>query len=367
MAKMTEKDPRFRTYAIVMIGLVALASAVLFVGTAYFDSDKVLSRKVATLSSEDYLANLRESTEFGCRTFLDRRADILFVGDSHSYAGFDFDSMATRLGTDSISACVLGGFYLESFPLIVEAMRRRDYFPKVIVLGASPRQFVEGRDKADALAVHKFYLEHRYTLRDFVQDVAEGRLGRATVALDKSYAGQIASLADLQEHLTGLTEADAVRYIELNPNKAYRDWMAWTAFAKFTPDVSTKIDAMCRLVAANHALLYVVDIPESPFLRSRIYSDAVRQGYASVLARFAGCATTVISEPADYYGLTDRDFFDRSLNENFDVTRIERGEKLPPGAPEADTDYDLDHMNLIGAERFTAGVAAFLASSAIPR
>ena len=178
----------YRRYSSVLLASLALVAAFLIAGKWLNDPNRAFKRNVAALDVTDYLANLRERTEFGCRTFLDRRPDILLLGDSHTYSAYDFNALRIAWRTDSISTCALGGFYAESFFIIADYMRRNGYFPKLLVLNTSPREFVDGRDKAAALSVHKGYLESPYTPREFLQDLVKGTSGRPTLNPDERYA-----------------------------------------------------------------------------------------------------------------------------------------------------------------------------------
>jgi hypothetical protein len=352
---------QYRKYSLISLGLVATASIFLFAGTAYFSPARMLRTTVESLSTVDYLSNLHGRTEFGCRTFLEKRPDILFVGDSHTYSAFRFDVIGQALDA-RISACALGGFYVESMPLIFDVMKAADFFPKVIVLGASPRQFIEGRDKQSAIETHKFYLSTKYTVRDFIQDLITGKLGQGVIEPGLSHAADERMVAGNRDRFARLNAASATAYIARNHNRAYDSWRMWVHNAAFTADLHQKIDRLCEVVRENHSALYVIDIPESPYLRTEIYSEDIRRGYQDILRYFSSCAQKVITEPAAYYDLDDRYFLNRNMLDDFDFDKIARGEKLGGDNSGRDVDYDLDHMNIVGASLFSARITPMLQS-----
>jgi len=349
----------YLVYLSVVLAALTLASVFLYFGKWLYDPNRVFKRNVAAMAAEDYLADLRESTEFGCRTFVDRRPDILFLGDSHTYAGYDFNALSAIFETGSLSTCALGGFYLESFFIVADHMRRNGYFPKFIVLNTSPREFVNGRDKNAALTVHKSYLDSPYTPREFIQDLIKGTLGRSALDADVRYTDELKVAMAQRKRLAAIDPAAAARYIAEYPNRDFRSWTTWAERVEFTARVRTVIEEICAVVRQNGAHLAVVDIPESPALRDTIYRSGFVAHYASILSHFS-CADLVIADPASAYGIDDRYFFNRFMLADFPYDRISTGERIGPDPGGRDIDYDLDHMNLVGAGRFTQRVGKSL-------
>ena len=349
----------YEIYAASTATAFVLASAVLYFGKWRYDPDNKLRANLATLNTEDYLANLREKTEFGCRSFIQKRPDVLLIGDSHTYSAYDFNSLSVEIGTRSVSACALGGFYIESFFIIADYMSRQHYFPKVVVLNTSPREFVDGRDKKAALSTHKFYLDAPYTVRDFVQDLITGTLGRASIEIDQNYGGQLQDISDHRDRIAAINPVAASRYIAQNQNRSFVAWTAWTANVKFTRDIPQMAADICAIIKSKGAHLLVVDIPESPTLRETIYPPEFLDRYHGLLSYFS-CAELIVTKPASYYGIDDRYFLNRLMRKDFSYDKIALGEKLPIDSVGRDVDYDLDHMNLVGASRFTPKIAAIL-------
>ena len=313
-------------------------------------------KKVSQLAKEDYLSNLRENTTFGCKTFLARKADILVLGDSHAFAGIDFNTLANGLKTESLSACPVGAFYIETFPLIQNLIEKNEgqthYVPKVIILGTSPRQFIDDKLKYFFFGVQRDYLEQQFTIRDFLKGIKKTGLQFEELTTDKTFVTQNKNLAFHGPKIEGMTPQSASNYIETFPGKGTEYWRDFIEHSKFTDGIQEKIQKVCVFVKKKHIALFVVDIPESPFLE-KMEAPTIRKKYLEILNQFSSCAKIVV-EPPSYYGIDDRHFFNRYLDEKFDYNTVKDLKHVES------KDYDLDHMNLVGAHRFTKKFSAIL-------
>ena len=96
----------------------------------------------------------------------------------------------------------------------------------------------------------------------------------------------------------------------------------------------------------------MVRIPESPTLEG-MYPDSVRQHYREALQQFRRCAT-VLDLPGSDWPLDSRHFMNRTLDPNYAYASVRAGTRLEFDVKtRPNYEYDLDHLNVVGAVRFT--------------
>jgi hypothetical protein len=317
------------------------------------------------LNEADYLANLRHSNTFGCRTFEDRQADVLVIGDSHNYAGWDYETLARFFPGQKISACTMGGFYFETVGLIVSSLKQSSHIPKRIIYGTSPRQFAVFPDKQKALTVHEVYMSPEYTLRNFVKDLLIHLQTGKKVSLVHTQSGVEDKLYRLNfGSIESLSDEGVEAYIEKYPNASWQSWSRVTKQWQYTIDIEKQIASFCSFVNARGIVLDVVHIPESPVLVG-IYGKKIMSDYQRILEKFESCGRVIFGEAEDY-GLGNRHFVNRRMDVNFPYEAIGNLEKIPQ-EKDFDYDYDLDHLNFVGARVFTSAVGPKLSGSRIAR
>ena len=104
-------------------------------------------------------------------------------------------------------------------------------------------------------------------------------------------------------------------------------------------------------------MLYVFATPESPYMQS-LYTPEQNAQYLAYLGQFRGCAKVVLVDKTEAYGLGNRHFINRSMEDDFPYRFFDKDGALPT-KDEVDVIanrnnlYDLDHLNLVGATRFT--------------
>lgn len=321
-----------------------------------------LAAPLRELSDEEYLANLRENSELGPATFLERRARVLVIGDSHSYSGFDYAELARGLGVTSLSSCAMGGFYTDSIPLVTGLLRKSGYAPAVIIYGFSSRQLFEGSNKKAQLAQHARALTPKSLpgLREAARNLWTWLLLR----LDRrrampSWPGRDDALfAANSGPVEALGQAMRDRAAAGGLQSTLSTWDQVIGAARI--DAASQRDnlaALCAYVAETGAELYVVSLPESPVLEAR-YPQALRQQVRDTLAPLSGCARRVDLLPPEAYGIGNEHFLNRPMAYAYPYAKW-----TAPDCKPAAGDFDPDHMNLVGARRFTAAVARMVRES----
>ena len=295
---------------------------------------------------DDYLASLRAG-EFGCRTMFLRRPQVFFTGDSHSYAGWDFPAVGKR-ASGRVGGCMMGGFYLESFIALLDALRFNPA-PSRIVFGTSPRMFWIAPDKDEQIKANIKALDGVVTNRRSILAAREESL------LLPNRAGPFAeALSAGRASVDGLSEAALAEQLAAS-RQSLLTLRLWTARLK-EPPMSAEASAhlvrtICRKVRELGATLSVIHIPESPFLES-LYPESLWADYVGKTAVFKECADPVVIEKSAHYGLGNRHHANREFVRTLDYAVYARREALTAGEY-----FDPDHLNRLGAELFTRRAA----------
>jgi hypothetical protein len=317
--------------------------------------------------SLEHLASIYEDNELGCRNFLVRDPDVLFVGDSHSYAGWNLVEVSRALPQLDISSCTLGGLYVRSFKKIVEKVVDSDLSTRSIVYGASLRQFIIGRNREQQIQEHIRVLNQTWMQRIAAMDFRAEFLSLIddVKGLQRTYKGQ-RSVADLdsmfQRQESDLQRVDtevADAVILKVRNREFEKWQRIFSELTFDTDAETEIDKICSLVRRKNLKLYVLNIPESPTVEA-MTPMAVKDNYARLLGRLGSCAVVLKNYSSADVGLNAKHFINREGRKDFPYHWFSKESPLiqtstfsPSKHYDIDSLYDLDHMNIVGATHFS--------------
>jgi hypothetical protein len=336
-ALLTSNPAGARHYVVLIVFLFVVPS-LLFVSFQDVLGAFALNWQISPATYPDVIRN----SDIGCRTLRMRRPDIVFIGDSHSYAGWDFGEIERATG-QRVGGCLLGGLYLESIPDVLSAMETLPVRPKKVVLGLSPRMFWDSTTRAQQTAANL----------DVIKEIRDGRF--PTFALRRQILEQTG-----EEPADGLEIERHRQMIAAIPNdnietkldsEADRipDYVWWRERLKdirIVDQARATIARICRLVSEQGLRLYVVHMPESPYLEAK-YPPGMWDDYIGMAGELRACAAEVSMRTTAEYGLDNHDYLDRFLsNTGYDQWLSNR--PLRNGY-----EFDLDHLNRFGARQFT--------------
>jgi hypothetical protein len=300
-----------------------------------------------------YLANLR-SSRMSCESVALRRPQAVVIGDSHSYAGWDFAELQRRLGL-RIGSCALGGLYLETVPQLVDYVAASSPEATLLILGLAPRLFWESPTKKEQVA------SHRKLLSSMKQDAAP-YLSRLISNRPLPYDREVAAVARQANRIEALDERVIAARLAQSEQAilSLRLWVERLAVPRRTLDLSATVGEICGRVRTHNLRLWVLHIPESPWLEAR-YPDHVWEGYVSGLKALSSCAEKVVADKAMSFGLGNRHYVNRDLRDDHDYGWWEG-----TGSMADDRPFDADHLNPVGAARFTKEVLGRLGGTSAP-
>lgn len=279
---------RFRRYLIVLVLIAILPMATFVVAR-----DAVGALAFDWLTADgDYLAAIRNS-DLACRTLRMRRAEVVAIGDSHSYAAWDFEQLAEATRA-RMGACALGGLYVETVPSMLQSMSRLPTRPRLLILGLSPRMFWDSPTKNQQIRANL----------DVIKEIDDGTAPTVeTTSLLLAARGQRARLENaIAEREVGLKEL-AIEMIEARLDQTgaklhtLDNWLQRLSDTKVTGAAREAVKQICDTVMRLQIPLLVVHLPESPYLE-RMYPSGAWEEYVEVLSGFAVCARSLSSGPA---------------------------------------------------------------------
>ena len=116
--------------------ILSLISIAFLAFGSWFDR-KLPSIIFSKIKTENYLASLKYP-QYGLNYFpyIDDNIDFLIIGDSHSYAGFNFNVLSDSLKTNNFAAILAGGLRIESMSQILRLITDNpNKIPKNIIFG----------------------------------------------------------------------------------------------------------------------------------------------------------------------------------------------------------------------------------------
>jgi len=337
-------DKKFKRFLLIFFCLLGIPVVVVWQAYPYVGR-RILSRPVA---EADYLESLRNNSKIGCATLLARQPEILLIGNSGSYTMWDARRLQRITGM-RVGGCMLGGASGETLLHIMELVRELKTPPKQIILGTNIYMFVDSENRTLQNQMHVALLDearapYTFWTEAYLKEMLHKQLFPASAkAQDEAIT--------LHAPRLDACEATIDREIRRHLPKSI-EAVKKAQGARRLPDFGKNVaDEVCRSVKELGSRLWVVNIPVGPLAES-YYTDEVRKYYQMVLDQFGSCAERVVNLKAEEYGLKDKHYVNRYLeNVDYDKWRDGNAEKL---------EYDPDHANPIGAALFTDRAARFL-------
>jgi hypothetical protein len=151
----------------------------------------------------------------------------------------------------------------------------------------------------------------------------------------------------------GLSEQKIWEVLRRSASKSRRmlAWQREIDNVEFVAGADHIVREIGELVRRNHVELYIVAIPESPWLVSR-YPEWIRKRYADLLNGFRPYAKGVYMYTAEDIGLGNRHYINLAFKSGYDYAKWNSSAYVDLG------DFNPDHMSGVGAARFTRFMVA---------
>lgn len=321
---------------------------------AIFFVFKGLSDYVEQRDSGEYLVSLRENSTTGCLSFYERQNNILVIGDSHSYAGFDFYKLSQLTGTSKISTCTMGGLYFDSLVELIERIPKLEAVPANIIFGLSLRQFTTGSDRGNQLKEHSKLIEAMGSSPQNVFLKIKTNLNSLIFQSPVAKSLVEGRQSDLKYWQSTFDKID-LRKVDFVFDRIHHpakdNWQKYMQQLSFLKENKKNIDRFCDVIRKNNINLFLVDLPESPYLQGMYKLSDLNQ-YQEVMRSLSACAKKIVRMSNKEWGIDGRSFLNRSLSQNWNFEELYADLDKTP-TERKNLAFDLDHPNLVGAQVIT--------------
>ena len=269
----------------------------------------VLSNRITEVDRSEYLISLRENSTVGCLSFSQLRNNILVIGDSHAYAGLDFYKLAQLTGTQKISSCTMGGLYFETLIELLGKIESAPTKPKNIIFGLSLRQFTSGSDKEKQMAEHHTLINSAKPInRNLFLNIKNNFETYFTPEESKMLLKERNQQVSYWGPVFNALKAESVELLfdKLDHPGKYA-WRKYFSQLKFLDSNKVNIEKFCTSINKIQANLFLVDLPESPYLESQYKKEDIEQ-YQLVIAELSKCSKGLVKMSRQEWGIESRHF-----------------------------------------------------------
>lgn len=324
-----------------------------------------LEREIVSRHIQDdeanYLFSMRD-THLGCKTIRYRTPDILFVGDSHSYAGYDYEYLQRILKKHVVGNCALAGMFPINLSHLISSTVESSLSPKYIVFGIQPRMFWDVKVRSNRVERARKEIFAISRPKESLVKLLQNKLS----VLDKIYDGPKINQAQIKQDgiLKGM------------PVDVFDAFLAQPAAQKLPPLIYWKeavnnktiytgmpevIDNICTQLNRSNIKLAIVYIPESRWL-NQIYTNGQRANFIKTAMLFKQCADWIDLKFLKQYGGENRWFANRYLLDDYPYEAWHDPLKALKWVEEKPKErrwqfFDPDHMNSYGAKNFSIYMA----------
>jgi hypothetical protein len=327
--------------------------------------ERAYFRSMIGRHERDYLLRLRD-THLGCKTLAYRDPQLAFLGDSHSYAGWDYELLQDRLRPATIGNCALAGMFPENIEDFVKLVIASGLSTRYVVFGIQPRMFWDVPERPDRVArARKMMIEVREP-RENLKSMATGTWRQIDqfVGAAQTETGKIDRLVDAARALdTGTVDRSLAKGEQ--DLYALSFWLGYVNDGGPLKDVAAIVQRSCTAIRRAGLHLGVVYIPESRWLNQH-YTPVQREDFIRNARLFSECADWIDVSAFEAMGYDNRYFVNRYLVDNYPYAGWQDLAVAERWIGEQDVErrwqfFDPDHMSAAGAREFSASQAPRLA------
>jgi hypothetical protein len=320
--------------------------------------ERVYLASVISFSEEKYLLRMRD-THLGCQTLQYRPADIVFIGDSHTYAGYDYPLLQDRLRPLVVGNCALSGMFPENVIHFLASVRAAGLLPKHLVFGISPEMFWDDHDlRLDPTKWAARELAKINSSKENLVNLLTGRF--ATLPEFQRVDDLEQSLKRFRTDIDKLAPETIDRFFR-NHSRGVHSLDYWTdeiAKRKHDRRSTSVIQNICTAAKNAGVRLGVVYIPESRWMVSQFTPEHLA-GFREVIKEFSSCADWVDFRFFETGGGPDIWFVNRYLLRDYPYDAWASPAEAVEWQHQSPQErrwqfFDPDHMNAKGASAFSS-------------
>lgn len=322
--------------------------------------ERTYFRSVIAQHERDYLFKLRD-THLGCKTITYRDPQLAFLGDSHSYAGWDYPVLQDRLRPVTIGNCALSGMFPENIEDFVNLVAAAGLSTRFVVFGIQPRMFWDVPERPDRVTqARRMMIEVREPLEN-LPAMATGHWRQVDqfIGASQTEGAKVDRLIEAAHQLdSAVVDRSLAQGEDLH---ALNFWLGYVNDGGPLPQVADVVHRACRAVRRAGLHLGVVYIPESRWLNQH-YTAAQRADFVRTAGLFNDCADWVDLSAFSSMGYDNRYFVNRYLDDNYPYGGWQDLAVARRWIAENDVQrrwrfFDPDHLSAAGAREFSSTIA----------
>jgi len=313
----------------------------------------------------DYLLKLRD-THLGCKTITYRDPQLVFLGDSHSYAGWDYAMLQDALRPVRIGNCALAGMFPENVADFVSLVTAAGLSTRYIVFGIQPRMFWDVPERPDRIARARQMMIEARAPRENLPAILTGKWRQIDQFVGTAMT-EPARIARLETDTRALDRGTVDRTLAENERSIYalNFWLGYVNEGGPLSNIGALVQRTCDAVRRAGLRLAVVYIPESRWLNQH-YTAAQRRDFIANAALYQQCADWIDMTAFDSLGYDNRLFVNRYLVDNYPYAGWRTVAVAQQWMAENATErrwqfFDPDHLSAAGARAFSTRIAPRLA------
>lgn len=323
--------------------------------------ERAYFRALIAKHERDYLFRLRD-THLGCKTLAYRDPHLAFLGDSHSYAGWDYPGLQDRLRPVTIGNCALAGMFPENIEDFVALVTAAGLSTRYVVFGIQPRMFWDVPERADRVAQARQMLFEVRQPRENLPALVTGRWRQIEpfVGAAGTEPAKIDRLVAETDRLDGAV-VDRTLANGAHDMYALNFWLGFVKEGGPLADAPAIVHRACTAIRRAGLRLAVVYVPESRWLHQH-YTAAQREDFIGHAGLFNECADWVDTSAFTSMGYDNRYFVNRYLVDGYPYSGWQDPAAAKRWIAEKDVErrwqfFDPDHMSAAGAREFSATIA----------
>lgn len=325
--------------------------------------ERIAIGRMIAKNEDSYLHALRD-THLGCLSLQYRPADVIMIGDSHNYAGYDYKLLQDRLKPLVVGNCALSGMFPQNVIQFLDATRFAGLLPRDLIFGISPEMFWDDADRrADRTARASREIARINQSKESLAGVLKGQLKTIPEFRVDSAAERSLHMKGLETLSEPVLESFFARYTK--GVNALDYWKKTVASSKADENALPVIERICEAARRSSVRLGVVYIPESRWLIQQL-SNAQREAFGRVMERFRACADWTFFDFFDEGGGPNLWYVNRYAIPDYpydawyDPAAAVSWESQSPTARRWQL-FDPDHMNTLGATKFSEALLSRIA------
>jgi|GEM_PF-5275732 len=342
---------------IIFISIFAIIWIVNYFMYGFERPDSNTARLKQVVQQDEFLMGLQGKQGEGCVALkFMNDIDTVFIGSSHAYASLDPYVIRQASGGKRIGICALAAWNTDFLHEFVKFLSSENIEIKRLVWVADPATLFEITQHEKRLAYAQSLLNdsaHQKRISDtWIKNLDENHPPLLLAASEYKHRRDQHRI-----QINALSSANVSGILDRYPLIAERNLPSVIRAAQVNPRNEKNLRRFCADLKMRGIALDIVTSPVPERISNLVTNSGPELQKLSpreFLEAFTPCAQNVISKSLEEWGLDERYFVNRRLNDDYDYTLWEKPEEILVYYQELIPDdqaifYSPDHVNPVGA------------------